>query len=44
MTIAEHKEKYIEMGRMAQKYYNENRTPMHMAEGLWNAIQYALNH
>ncbi len=42
--ITEHKEKYIEMGRMAQKYYNENRTPMHMAEGLWNAIQYALNH
>jgi glycosyltransferase involved in cell wall biosynthesis len=42
--IAEHKEKYIEMGEKAQLYYNENRTPQHMANGLWNAISYAIEH
>ena len=42
--IAHNKEKYIEMGKMAQKYYNENCTPQHMADGLWAAVQYALNH
>lgn len=42
--IADHKEKYIEMGRKAQRYYNENRTPKHMAEGLWEAICYAIEH
>lgn len=42
--IANHREKYIEMGEKAQQYYNENRTPKHMADGLWNAICYALEH
>ena len=42
--IADNKSKYVEMGRMAQSYYNENRTPQHMAEGLWNAITYAIEH
>lgn len=42
--IAENKDKYIEMGEKAQLFYNENRTPQHMADGLWNAIQYAINH
>lgn len=42
--IAMHKEKYLEMGRKAQEFYNENRTPQHMADGLWNAVKYALEH
>lgn len=42
--IVEHKEKYIEMGEKAQQYYNDNRTPQHMADGLWKAICYALDH
>ena len=42
--ISEHKEKYIEMGKMAQTFYNENRTPQHMADGLWNAVQYAMGY
>jgi glycosyltransferase involved in cell wall biosynthesis len=42
--ISENKEKYIEMGRKAQEYYNENRTPQHMANGMWNAVKYALEH
>jgi glycosyltransferase involved in cell wall biosynthesis len=42
--IAEHKEKYIEMGLKAQKFYNENRTPQHMADGLWQAVLYAIEH
>lgn len=42
--IVEHKEKYIEMGEKAQQYYNDNRTPQHMANGLWKAISYALDH
>ena len=40
----EHKEKYVEMGDKAQLYYNENRTPQHMADGLWNAVKYAIEH
>lgn len=42
--IAEHKEKYVEMGVKAQKFYNMNRTPQHMADGLWEAVQYAMQH
>lgn len=41
--ISLNQEKYISMGLLAQKFYNENRTPQHMAEGLWNAIQYTIN-
>ncbi|MBD5217480.1 MAG: glycosyltransferase family 4 protein [Bacteroidales bacterium] len=32
---------YIGMGREAKKFYDENRTIHHMAQGLWDAIQYA---
>ena len=42
--IAANKQKYEEMGRRAQQFYNENRTPQHMADGLWKAVQYALDH
>lgn len=42
--ISKNPSKYINMGKKAQIFYNENRTPQHMADGLWNAIQYAMNH
>lgn len=42
--ITENKEKYLAMGKEAQRFYNNNRTPQHMADGMWNAIQYAMNH
>lgn len=42
--IAENPEKYIAMGERAKIYYDENRTPKHMADGLWDAIQYAYKH
>lgn len=42
--IAKNKEKFVEMGKKAQVFYNENRTPQHMADGLWNAIEYAMKH
>lgn len=42
--IADNKEKYIAMGQKAQQFYNSNRTPLHMAEGMWKAIQYAMNY
>lgn len=35
--------KFVKMGEKAQEFYYGNRTPEHMALGLWNAIQYALN-
>lgn len=41
--IAEAPGKYLSMGKEAKKYYEENRTPKHMADGLWEAIQYAYN-
>ena len=40
--IADNPIKYIAMGKEAKKYYDENRTPKHMADGLWAAIQYAI--
>ena len=39
--ICVNNEKYIEMGKSAKNYYNNNCTPEHMAMGLWNAICYA---
>lgn len=42
--IAMHRDKYLEMGRKAQEFYNEYRTPQHMADGLWNAVKYAMEH
>ena len=34
--------KYCEMGKQAKNFYLNNRTPQHMADGLWKAIQYVL--
>lgn len=42
--IADNKGKYIEMGKKAQLFYNENRTPQHMANGMWEAILYSMEH
>ena len=42
--IAINKDKYIEMGKKAQEFYKGNRTPRHMANGLWNAVKYAMEH
>jgi len=42
--ISDNPDKYIAMGNEAKKYYDENRTPKHMADGLWAAIQYAYHH
>ena len=38
--ISEHPEKYLEMGKRAKEFYDNNRTPQHMAHGFWDAIQY----
>lgn len=35
-------DKYCEMGNRAKLYYQNNRTPQNMADGLWKAIQYVL--
>lgn len=40
--ISEHPEKYIEMGKKAKDFYDNNRTPRHMAQGFWDAIQYVI--
>lgn len=37
-------DKYLKMGRKAKVYYDTNRTPEHMAKGLWDAINYAYDH
>ena len=42
--IACNPQKYEEMGEKAQDFYNNNRTPEHMAAGLWDAVCYAINH
>jgi hypothetical protein len=34
---------YIKMGKMAKEYYLSNATPNHMAQGFFNAINYAIN-
>jgi len=41
--IAKNPIKYVKMGEHAQEFYNSNRLPMHMVEGAWKAICYALN-
>ncbi len=35
-------QKYIKMGKLAKEYYNNNATPLHMANGAMKAIEYAL--
>lgn len=40
--IAENSDKYIDMGKKAKRYYDNNRTPAHMAQGLWDAVCYAV--
>lgn len=42
--ISENPHKYIQMGEESRRYYDNSRTPMHMADGLWDAINYAINH
>lgn len=41
--ISVHPEKYIAMGRKAKEFYDNNRTPKHMAQGFWDAIQYVMS-
>lgn len=43
IDITYNSEKYLEMGRNAIEYYNNYRTPEHMANGLLAAINYVLS-
>lgn len=38
--ISEHPVKYIDMGKKAKEFYDSNRTPIHVAQGFWDAILY----
>lgn len=40
--IFNNRQKYQQLGVNAREYYNMNRTPEHMANGLWNAISYVM--
>lgn len=41
--IATNPQKYIDMGMKAKEFYDKNRTPKHMADGFWDAIQYVIH-
>lgn len=41
--IVENPQKYVEMGENAKNFYEKCRKPADMAEGAWQAIQYAYN-
>lgn len=40
--ISDNPDKYIAMGIKAKEFYDNNRTPQHMAQGFWDAIQYVI--
>lgn len=40
IDCSEHPDKYIEMGKSAKKFYDENRTVNHMVSGFLDAIDY----
>ena len=42
LDIAIHSDKYMEMGKKAKEYYQANRTPQQMADGLWDTICYLI--
>lgn len=42
LDIASNPNKYIKMGLKAKEFYESNRTPHQMADGLWQAIQYLI--
>lgn len=42
--IATNPGKYIAMGEKAKAFYDNNRTPRHMAKGFWKAIQFVTKH
>lgn len=41
--ISNNPNKYIAMGKKAREFYEMNRTPRHMANGFWEAIEYVIN-
>lgn len=45
IQISQDPDKFILMGKRAKQFYESSRTPEHMANGLWNAIQhvYSIN-
>ena len=44
IDISKNKEKYLEMGKNALKYYMEGHKPQDMANGLYEAVDYVLKH
>lgn len=40
--IATNPDKYVAMGKKAREFYDNYRTPQHMAQGFWDAIQYVM--
>ena len=42
IEISKNPQKYVSMGEKALEYYKNNRTIYHMADGLFNAVQYAM--